>query len=123
MIDALIQRLLATTAVTTAFAVGGWAMALISQVSDTGLQPVTVIPSVALTATAGALGYVVRLIARGDLVHRDPALASEQLVTALNHSTTAIQESTEAIRAAGAREDKLLAFLLGGGRVPPPFNG
>lgn len=55
------------------------------------------IPAATLTATSGALVWVVRQIVSGNLVHRDPAGESKRNRDALEASTKAIAASTKAI--------------------------
>jgi len=47
-----------------------------------GIGAGTVVPATALTATSGALVWVVKQIAAGNLVHRDPAAAEAELAKA-----------------------------------------
>jgi C4-dicarboxylate-specific signal transduction histidine kinase len=81
----------------------GWASVLISD-SSSGLTTSVLAPATALTATSGALVYVVRLIASGRLVHRDSAAANDRLREALH-------DATEARKASARREDLLLEAL------------
>lgn len=84
----------------------GWAWAMIAQ-SDAiaSGSPDTIVSATALTGTAGALVYVVRQMASGKLVHRDPATAEQQLSKALE-KMTAVAESGQ------RREDMLHRILV-----------
>lgn len=81
-----------------AFNVVGWAGAVIYQLAQVDAttvsdSPVTVFSATALTGTAGVLGYVVRQMASGKLVHRDPATAEKRLVDALDRLTRITETS------------------------------
>lgn len=95
------------TAFTAALSAGGWLIAL-AQADLEGTAINTIIPATALTATTGALVWVVRQIISGTLVHRDPAKASEEMREAL-------EASTKALEGAGRREDRMFN-MLGGAR-------
>ncbi len=71
----------AAGSLTASVGYAGWLTAQ----SATGIGDVgasSVIPAAALTATSGALVYVVKKIAGGELVHRDPAAAEAELAKA-----------------------------------------
>lgn len=95
-------------AVTLVLNAAGWAYALVAQVSaDPAIvgSPDTVVTATALTGTAGALVYVVRQMASGKLVHRDPATAEKALASALDRISKIAELSLK-------REDTLYQLLL-----------
>lgn len=96
-------KLAAVAAANLALAVGGWVTYLVAQ--ETEVSAGTLLPAGALTATSGALVYVVRLIASGTLVHRDPAVASSRMIEVVERSNELQQRGLE-------REQLLTDLLL-----------
>lgn len=84
----------------------GWSWSLAQAAVDGGTAVTTVIPAAALTATSGALVWVVKLIARGDLVHRDPSTEARQLAEALERTVSVAERAM-------LREEAYQSFLLG----------
>lgn len=80
----------------------GWSSVLFAQ--DVGDPVGTVIPAAALTATSGALVWVVKQIVGGNLVHRDPAEAIAKLADALDRMNDIAEK--------GLEREKLLTSLL-----------
>lgn len=84
---------------------GGWGYMLIAQTTGGGGDAVsTIIPATALTATSGALVWVVKQIVAGSLVHRDPATAEIKLVE--------VVEKLATLTETGQRNEKVLHDLL-----------
>ena len=83
--------------------IGGWLVTLNAQVEGNSATE-TIIPAAALTATSGALVWVVKQIVGGSLVHRDPARAE----TVLAEAVTKLVEVHEA----SARREETLTNLL-----------
>jgi len=98
------------------FAIGGWTITILSQVSDVGVVTDnvgvgTIVPASALTVVAGALVYVVRLIANGSLVHRDPVNAELRETERQKQLVEALADMTKALEAGSKREEVFLGFL------------
>ena len=107
----MIQKLAALLAFTSASAglqfakVIGTTPVVVAQAEALGGEVgTTVIPAAALTATSGALVWVVRQIVSGKLVHRDPTVASDELTKTLSAATAALE--------AGAEREKIVLDLM-----------
>lgn len=86
--------------------------ALFAQVSgDAGSTVTTLIPATALTATSGALVWVVKQIAGGNLVHRDPAAAEAKLLAIAERLAKVAEDSVK-------RESTLTSMLVARGIGP-----
>ncbi len=86
-------------------AAAGYSAFMLAQTAGGGdLGASTVIPATALTATSGALVYVVKKIAGGELVHRDPAAAEAEAAKAA--------ADLAAIAAAALKREETLTQLL-----------
>jgi hypothetical protein len=114
-------KIAAVTIGTILLSAGGWTVSLIGQITNDPTSA-TYIPAAALTATSGALVWVVkqgmelaRLIAEGRFVHRDPAMANEDLRHALAASTAALLASAE-------RERMIWDWVSRGGPRPPRMD-
>ncbi|MEM9134272.1 MAG: hypothetical protein AAGE88_18130 [Actinomycetota bacterium] len=66
--------------------IGAWGYTWAAQALETDTFVDVLLPGSALTACAGALMWLVRLMASGQLVHRDTAEATAKLARALEQS-------------------------------------
>lgn len=74
---------------------GGWVSVLAAETSNDSNVVESLIPASALSAVSAALVWVVRQIVSGQLVHRDPAQASEALADAVRASVEVGEKSLE----------------------------
>ena len=85
--------LVTLAALTLAAIQAAWTLA-VTAAGDGGTIE-TVIPAAALTATSGALVWVVKQVVSGNLVHRDPAAATTKLAEALQQSNKIAERALE----------------------------
>lgn len=103
------------TAAVSALATGVWGAVLFAQTSGgTSIDAGTIIPAAALTGTSGALVWVVKQIVGGNLVHRDPERALEEVARATHAAAKAAAEAARVAEQSLEREDRLFGILTHG---------
>lgn len=98
---------------------GASAMALVgvlSQVDPLGTNTAAYISGGAAITTSGALAYVVRMIATGKLVHREPATAEAKLLVLLDKVNETLNETLK-------REDDYREMLISMSKDPRGRKG
>lgn len=95
-----------------------WSFVTFAQVESGGLSADTLVPAGLTTMVTGALIWVMRRVASGELVHRDPQLAQEALTKALQDQMDATVRLAEAMETVASesrrREDRLYQLLTSG---------
>ena len=102
-----------------------WGFVTFAQADSSGLSAETLVPAGLTTMVTGALIWVMRRVASGELVHRDPQKATEALAAALSESAAAVSAVASAVEKLSVenktlvedskrREDRLFQLLASG---------